>query len=176
MSDLAGNDISWAVRQRRYVEKPHLRYSRIADRLCEQGRFGQKTGAGWYDYAPGQREARVSPEVEALVARYREELGLTPRALGDEELVLRLVYALANEGARLLEEGIAARASDVDLVYLAGYGFPAHRGGPLHFAQEQGLARVVGTMRRFAQNPHDDAAFWQPAPLLARRAAEGGSL
>ncbi|MBF5042011.1 3-hydroxyacyl-CoA dehydrogenase [Aggregicoccus sp. 17bor-14] len=173
MSDLAGNDISWAIRKRRYAEQPALRYSRVADRLCEQGRFGQKTGAGWYDYAPGKREAQVSPVVEALVSEHRQALGIAPRAIGDEEIVLRLVYALVNEGARLLEEGIAARASDIDLVYLTGYGFPLHRGGPMHYANEQGLARVVETMARFAQNPHDDAEFWRPAPLLARLAAEG---
>ncbi|HET9449760.1 MAG TPA: 3-hydroxyacyl-CoA dehydrogenase NAD-binding domain-containing protein, partial [Aggregicoccus sp.] len=173
MSDLAGNDISWAIRKRRYVEKPALRYSKTADLVCELGRYGQKTGAGWYDYAPGKRDALPSPVVEALLARHRAALGLTPRSIDDEEIVHRLVYALVNEGARLLEEGIASRASDIDLVYLSGYGFPAHRGGPMHYADEQGLARVVQTLARFAANPHDDAAFWQPAPLLARLAAEG---
>jgi len=173
MGDLAGNDISWAIRKRRYVERPQRRYSKAPDRLCELGRFGQKTGAGWYDYAPGKRDALRSPVVEELLVRHREALGRAPRSIGDEEIVQRLVYALVNEGARLLEEGIASRASDIDLVYLSGYGFPAHRGGPLHFADEQGLAQVVQVMARFAANPHDDAAFWQPAPLLARLAAEG---
>jgi 3-hydroxyacyl-CoA dehydrogenase len=175
MSDLAGNDIGWAIRKRRYVEQPEMRYSKTADLLCEMGRFGQKSGAGWYDYVPGKRDATASLPVGAMIESHRRELGIQPRAIGDEEIVQRLVYSLVNEGARIVDEGIASRASDVDMVYLAGYGFPALRGGPMHYADSQGLFNVVQAMNRFARNPHDDAAFWQPAPLLARLAAEGRS-
>ena len=175
MGDLAGNDIGWAIRKRRYVEKPHMRYSKTADLLCEMGRYGQKTGAGWYDYAPGQRDAMPSKVVEEMIARHRAELGVTPRKIADDEIVHRLVYSLVNEGAKILEEGIASKASDIDVVYLTGYGFPLWRGGPMRYADEQGLFNVVQKMRKFAANPLDDGAFWQPAPLLAKLAAEGKS-
>ena len=173
MGDLAGNDIGWYIRKRRYLEKPDLRYSRTADLLCEMGRFGQKTGAGWHDYQAGKRDAIPSPVVEQMIADHRAALGITPRRISDEEIVHRLVYSLVNEAARLLEEGIAAKASDIDMVYLTGYGFPLHRGGPMCYADTQGLFNVVEDMKRFARNPHDDAEFWQPAPLLARLVAEG---
>ena len=103
----------------------------------------------------------------------RADKGITPRAISDEEIVQRLVLAMVNEGAQILEEGIASKASDIDMVYLTGYGFPLHRGGPMCYADTQGLFNVVEDMKRFARNPHDDAAFWQPAPLLARLVAEG---
>jgi 3-hydroxyacyl-CoA dehydrogenase len=175
MGDLAGNDIGWAIRKRRYQDKPGMRYSKTADLLCEMGRFGQKTGAGWYDYQPGKRDAIASKLVEDMIARHRTELGITPRKISDDEIVQRLVYALVNEGAKILEEGIASKASDIDMVYLTGYGFPLHRGGPMRYADEQGLFNVIQSMKRFARNPHDDASFWQPAPLLAKLAAEGKS-
>jgi 3-hydroxyacyl-CoA dehydrogenase len=175
MGDLAGNDIGWAIRKRRYVDKPHMRYSRTADLLCEKGRYGQKTGAGWYDYRPGKRDAIPSKEVVDMIEQHRAELGITPRRISDEEIVHRLVYSLVNEGAKIVEEGIASRASDIDMVYLTGYGFPLHRGGPMCYADTQGLFNVVQTMKRFAANPHDDVTFWQPAPLLERLAAEGRS-
>ena len=173
MGDLAGNDIGWAIRKRRYVEKPHMRYSKTADLLCEKGRYGQKTGAGWYDYAPGKRDAIPSAEVVQMIEAHRNALGITPRNISDEEIVHRLVYSLVNEAAKILEEGIANKASDVDMVYLTGYGFPLWRGGPLCYADTQGLFNVVQAMKRFARNPHDDAEFWQPAPLLAQLAADG---
>jgi 3-hydroxyacyl-CoA dehydrogenase len=173
MGDLAGNDIGWAIRKRRYQEKPALRYSKTADLLCEMGRFGQKTGAGWYDYQPGKRDAIPSPVADKMIENYRKELGIAPRKIPDEEIVHRLVYALVNEGAYILEEGIASKASDIDMVYLTGYGFPLHRGGPMCYADTQGLFNVVQAMKRFAANPHDDAKFWQPAPLLAKLTAEG---
>ncbi len=175
MGDLAGNDVGWYIRKRRYVEKPDLRYSKTADLLCEMGRFGQKTGAGWYDYQPGKRDAIPSAVVEKMIADHRAAMGITPRKISDDEIVHRLVFALVNEAARLLEEGIAQRASDVDMVYLTGYGFPLHRGGPMCYADTYGLYNVVQAMKRFAKNPNDDAAFWQPAPLLARLVAEGKS-
>ncbi len=173
MGDLAGNDIGWAIRKRRYVEKPQLRYSKTADLLCEMGRYGQKTGAGWYDYQPGKRDAIPSKVVEDMVVQHRQALGISPRKITDEEIVQRLVFSLVNEAAHILEEGIAAKASDVDVVYITGYGFPVHRGGPMLYADQFGLFNVVQAMQRFAQNPLDDAQFWQPAPLLARLAAEG---
>jgi 3-hydroxyacyl-CoA dehydrogenase len=173
MGDLAGNDIGWAIRKRRTVEKPTVRYSKTADLLCEQGRFGQKTGAGWYDYVPGKRDALASEVVTNLVDGQRKALGITPRKISEDEIVQRLVYALVNEAAHLLQEGIASKASDIDMVYLTGYGFPMQRGGPMHYADQVGLFNVVESMKRFAKNPHDDAAFWQPAPLLATLAAEG---
>ena len=173
MGDLAGNDIGWAIRKRRYVEKPDLRYSKTADLLCELGRFGQKTGAGWYDYVPGKRDAIPSKLVEEMLSKHRDELGITPRKISDDEIVHRLVYSLVNEGARIVEEGIALRASDIDMVYLTGYGFPLWRGGPMNYADTVGLWNVVQAMKKFGKNPADDAVFWQPAPLLARLAAEG---
>ena len=173
VGDLAGNDISWAVRKRRYVEKPNVLYSRIADRLCEMGRFGQKTGAGWYRYEPGKRDAIPDPVVEEMIANYRQEKGIKPRKIGDEEIIERCVYSLVNEGAKILEEGIAARASDIDMVYLTGYGFPLHRGGPMLYADTIGPFNVARSMQRYAANPHGDPAFWKPAPLLAKLAAEG---
>jgi 3-hydroxyacyl-CoA dehydrogenase len=175
MGDLAGNDIGWAIRKRRYVEKPHMRYSKTADLLCELGRYGQKTGAGWYDYVPGKRDAIPSQLVVDMIAKHRVELGVTPRKISDDEIVHRLVYSLVNEAAKILEEGIASKASDIDMVYLTGYGFPLFRGGPMCYADQQGLFNVVQSMKKFAANPLDDATFWQPAPLLAQLAADGKS-
>jgi 3-hydroxyacyl-CoA dehydrogenase len=175
MGDLAGNDIGWAIRKRRYIEKPELRYSKTADLLCEMGRYGQKTGAGWYDYQSGKRDAIASGVVVKMIEDHRQALGITPRKISDDEIVHRLVYALVNEAARILEEGIASKASDIDMVYLAGYGFPLFRGGPMCYADQQGLFNVAQAMKRFAANPLDDAGFWQPAPLLARLVAEGKS-
>ncbi len=173
MSDLAGNDVGWYIRKRRYVEKPQLVYSRIADRLCELGRFGQKTGLGWYRYEPGRRAALPDPAVDALIASYRAEHRMTPRKIADQEIVDRCIYALVNEGARILEDGIAARASDIDVVYLTGYGFPLYRGGPMLYADTVGLFNVIRAMHRFTATGRGDPAFWQPAALLARLAAEG---
>ena len=174
MGDLAGNDIGWAIRKRRYVEKPNIRYAKFADRLCEQGRYGQKTGKGWYLYAPGNRKAIPDPEVDQMLVEYRKELGITPRKISDKEIVERCIYALINEGARILEEGIAARASDIDMVYLTGYGFPMHRGGPMLYADQVGLYNVARRMQAFAASSGD--AFWEPAPLIAKLVAEGKSL
>ena len=173
MGDLAGNDIGWAIRKRRYLEKPDMKYSKTADLLCEKGRFGQKTGAGWYDYVAGKREAIPNAEVVSMIETHRKAQGITARKISDEEIVQRLVYSLVNEAAHILEDGIASKASDIDMVYLMGYGFPIYRGGPMNYADQVGLFNVVQAMKRFAQNPLDDAKFWQPAPLLAKLAAEG---
>jgi len=173
MGDLAGNDIGWAIRKRRATERADMKYSRTADKLCELGRFGQKTGAGWYDYQAGKRDAIPSDLVNKMIEDHRKGLGITPRKISDDEIVQRLVFALVNEGARIVEDGIASRASDIDMVYLTGYGFPMHRGGPMMYADQVGLFNVAQAMKRFQKNPLDDAAFWEPAPLLAKLAAEG---
>jgi 3-hydroxyacyl-CoA dehydrogenase len=174
MADLAGNDIGWHIRKRRALEHPELAYSGVADRLCELGRFGQKTGAGWYDYRPGDRNAYESKAVAEMIDTHRKTLDLKPRRIDSREIVDRLVFALVNEGAMILDEGIAQRASDIDIVYLTGYGFPVWRGGPMCYADEVGPYAVVQRMREFARNPYGDPAFWTPAPLLARLAADGG--
>jgi 3-hydroxyacyl-CoA dehydrogenase len=175
VGDLVGQDVSRAIRDRRRAERPGYRFSTLPDELCRLGRLGQKTGGGWYDYPECAGKAEPSQVVEGLVARHRAELGVTPRQISDDEIVDRLVYALVNEGARILEEQIAARASDIDVVYLTGYGFPAARGGPMFHADQVGLAEVRRRVRQFAGNPHGDPAFWTPAPLLDRLADAGGT-
>jgi 3-hydroxyacyl-CoA dehydrogenase len=173
MGDLAGNDVGWYIRKRRYLEKPNLRYSKTADLLCEMGRYGQKTSAGWYDYKPGDRTAYPSDVVGKMLVEERARLGVTPRQISDEEIVHRLLLAMVNEAAYILEEGIALRASDIDIIYLTGYGFPRYRGGPMFYADTVGLPKVVEIMKGFAANPNADPTFWKPAPLLAKLAAEG---
>jgi 3-hydroxyacyl-CoA dehydrogenase len=175
MYDMAGNDIGWEIRKRRYKERPDFVYSRVADRVCELGRFGQKTGKGFYRYEPaGGANARKpipDPEVDALINSYRDEIGVKPRQISDEEIVERCMYALANEGARILEEGIALRASDIDMVYLTGYGFPPYRGGPMFYADSVGLQKVLDAIQKFQKGYQ--GAQWQPAPLLVRLANAG---
>ena len=168
MSDLAGNDIGWAIRKRRYAEQPELSYPAVFDRVCEIGRFGQKTGAGWYDYQAGDRTAHPSSLVNELVLQVSQELGIERREITDTEIVERLVYALVNEGTRILEEGIASKASDIDMVYLSGYGFPLYRGGPMHYANEVGLPNVLAAMQRFAAMDagNRQAGAWRPAVSL----------
>jgi 3-hydroxyacyl-CoA dehydrogenase len=173
MSDLAGNDISWHIRKRHDAENPKMRPMRIADRLCELGRFGQKTGSGWYRYEAGRRDALPDPEVDRIIEQERKALKIEPRRIPDEEIVDRLLFSLVNEGARILEEGIAQRASDIDVVYLTGYGFPVYRGGPMFHASQVGLGRVLRRMREFAANPRAEPESWKPAKLLVRLAAEG---
>jgi 3-hydroxyacyl-CoA dehydrogenase len=175
MGDLAGNDVGWYIRKRQYAENPDMPRQVIADRLCELGRFGQKTGKGWYAYEDG-RTPKPDPEVAKLIEEYREEEGIEPREIPDKEIVERLIFALVNEGARILAEGIAQRASDVDMVYLNGYGFPLQRGGPMLYADTVGLFNVVRRMRAFAENPHTDGDFWRPAPLLVKLVGEGKTL
>jgi 3-hydroxyacyl-CoA dehydrogenase len=177
MGDLAGNDVGWYIRKRRYLERPNMQYPKIADKLCELGRFGQKTGAGWYRYEAGKRDAMVDPVVTELIEKHRADIGAKVRKISDQEIVDRLILALVNEGAKILDEGIAMRASDIDMIYLTGYGFPLHRGGPMLVADMMGLYNVVMRMGQFAQTARasgiGDAAFWEPAALLAKLAAEG---
>jgi 3-hydroxyacyl-CoA dehydrogenase len=171
MLDMAGQDVARFVRQRQLATWPaNVRYSRLADLLCERGRFGSKVGAGWYSYPSGPRSAQPDPEVEALIIEESRRVGRTRRAIADEEILTRCVYRLINEGARLLAEGIVERPSDIDLCYVHGMGFPAARGGPMYFADPVGLDRIhqaiVGLHAR-----HDDD--WAPAPLLAELASSG---
>jgi 3-hydroxyacyl-CoA dehydrogenase len=174
VGDLAGNDIGYHIRQRRAIEQPHVTYSTLPDKLFALGRYGQKTQAGWYDYKPGDRKPYPSKVVDELVAKHRAEIGVKPRKFEAQEIVDRLVYALVNEGARILEEKIAARASDIDVVYLTGYGFPVWRGGPMFYADTVGLFDVVRRMKQFEKDPLGDPTVWKPAPLLAKLAAEDG--
>ena len=170
MADLAGLDVSWRKRKAdAHLRDPAKRYSAVADRLCERGRFGQKTGAGYYRYAEGSRTPIPDPEVEALIAEVAAEKGIARRSIGAEEIVARCLYPLVNEGARILEEGIALRASDIDVVWVYGYGFPAWRGGVMHWADRVGLGAIRDAVARFGET-HD---FWEPAPLLGRLADEG---
>jgi 3-hydroxyacyl-CoA dehydrogenase len=173
VGDLAGLDIGWALRKRRSAEFPDRDFSNVSDVLCEQGRFGQKTGAGWYRYETGSRHPIPDPKVTAIIEEYRRRKGITPRSVSSQEIVERCIYALINEGARILEDGIAQRASDIDLVYLNGYGFPAYRGGPMFFADQTGLHVVARALENIAAQPGSDTAFWTPAPLLTRLAHEG---
>jgi len=171
MYDMAGNDIGWEIRKRRYQERPDFVYSKFADRVCEQGRFGQKTGKGFYKYEPGNRKPIPDPEVDKLIEKHRAEIGVKPRQISDDEIVERCIYALVNEGAYILEEGIALRASDIDMVYLTGYGFPAYRGGPMFYADTVGLDKVLASIQKFQQGYQ--GAQWKPAPLLVKLAKEG---
>ncbi len=175
MGDLAGNDIGWHIRKRQYAEGTLKRPQLVADRLCEMGRFGQKTGAGWYDYKKGDRQAYPSTIVAGVIDDVRKAAGQPVRKLTDAEIVDRLVYALVNEGARILDEKIAQRASDIDLVYLMGYGFPIWRGGPMHYAESQKLYEVARRMRQFGEQKGGDAVFWEPAALIARLAIDNRS-
>jgi 3-hydroxyacyl-CoA dehydrogenase len=175
VGDLAGLDIGYRAREQLSDEEkgPRVNYL-LADRLVEAGRLGQKSGAGYYRYNPETRAREEDPAVEEIITATRAELGMTPRPVSDEEIVDRLTLALANEGARILEEGIAQRASDIDVVYCFGYGFPRFRGGPMHAAETRGLQSVADTINQF----HDTLAAenWVVAPLLARLAAQNGSL
>ncbi len=171
MYDMAGNDIGWEIRKRRAKERPDMVYSKFADRICEKGWFGQKSGRGWYRYEKGSRKPVPDPEVEKLLENYRKEIKATPRKIADDEIVERCIYALANEGARILDEGIALRASDIDMVYLTGYGFPPYRGGPMFYADQVGLDKVLSSIKRFQDGYQ--GSQWQPAPLLAKLAKEG---
>ena len=172
MGDLAGLDVGWRIRQRQAATRPpHLRYSTVADRVCELGRFGQKTNAGWFRYEPGSRTPIPDPIVNDLVLQVSAENGFTRRDVTDQEIVERCMYPLVNEGARILEEGLAQRASDIDVVWIYGYGFPRYRGGPMFWADLIGLETIYDVMSRL----HDAHENWWlgPAPLLKRLAEQG---
>ena len=171
MADLAGLDVSWRVRKAQAPTRPpHLRYSPIADRICEQGRYGQKTGAGWYRYEEGSRVPIPDAAIHELIAGVSAELGITRRTIAADEIVPRCLYPLVNEGAKILDEGLALRASDIDVIWMHGYGFPRYRGGPMFWADLVGLRTIYDTMSRL----HDEHGEWlEPAPLLKRLAESG---
>ena len=171
VTDLAGGDIGWATRKRRAATRdPKARYVEIADRICENGWFGQKTGRGFYLYPQGARIGQPDPEVLAIVDAERAKKGVTARPFTAEEIMRRYMAAMVNEGAKVVGEGIALRPLDVDVTFISGYGFPRHRGGPMKWADMQGLAKVLADIEAFAK---EDALFWKPAPLLQKLVAEG---
>ena len=170
MSDLAGLDISWRVRKSKAATRPaHLRYSPIADRICEMGRLGQKTGAGWYRYEDGSRAPIPDSIIEKLIVSVSEELGITRRPVSDDEIIPRCLYPLINEGAKILEEGLAQRPSDIDVIWIYGYGFPRYRGGPMFWADLVGPKKIYETMKRL----HDEHGDWlKPSSLLGELARD----
>ncbi len=165
MGDLAGLDVGWRIRKGRGVRSP------VFDRLCELGRFGQKTGAGFYRYEPGDRTPRPDPEVERIIQEVSQALGIQRRPISDQEILERLLYPMVNEGAKILEEGKAIRASDIDVIWVYGYGWPVYRGGPMYWADQQGLKAIRERLLDFQQRTGDD--FWRPAGLLTRLADQG---
>lgn len=169
MYDVVGIDLEWRARELagKGQDEPEVQ---VDNRLCELGRFGQKSRMGYYRYAEGSRQAEHDPEVDALVQRESERLDFQRREIGDEEIRERCLLALVNEGAKILEEGIAQRASDIDVIYLNGYGFPAFRGGPMFYADSVGLDRVLARVKELHERCGD---WWKPAPLLEKLAAEG---
>ncbi|MCA3194073.1 MULTISPECIES: 3-hydroxyacyl-CoA dehydrogenase NAD-binding domain-containing protein [unclassified Cupriavidus] len=171
VTDLAGGDIGWATRKRRAATRdPKARYVEVADRICERGWFGQKSGRGFYLYPQGARVGQPSPEVLAIVDAERQKKGIVPRQFTAEEIMRRYMAAMVNEGAKVVEEGIALRPLDVDVTFLSGYGFPRYRGGPMKYADMVGLPKILEDIRTFAL---DDPLFWKPAPLLEKLVAEG---
>jgi 3-hydroxyacyl-CoA dehydrogenase len=163
--------VGWRIRKEyRHLERPGERRPLVADHLCEMGRYGQKTGAGWYRYEAGSRTPTPDPEVGKIIEEAAHKAGITPRKISPEEIVERTVYALVNEGAKILEEGMAMRAVDIDIIYINGYGFPPYRGGPMWYADTVGLKKVYERICAF-EKQHGD--LWTPAPLL-RRLAEAG--
>jgi len=170
VADLAGLDIGWRMRKEfRHLQKPGVRQPFVEDGLCELGRYGQKTGAGWYKYDENRKQI-PDPELAALVRKWAEEKGIVQRQISSQEIVDRCIYIMINEGARILEEGIALRPGDIDIIYLNGYGFPNYRGGPMWYADSVGLKKVYERVSEFHQKFGE---LWEPAPLLRELAAEG---
>jgi 3-hydroxyacyl-CoA dehydrogenase len=173
VGDVAGIDVGWRVRRSLDATRPKdQRYSPTADRLYELGRYGQKTGKGWYRYEKGSRAPLSDPEVEAVILQSSKDQGITRRAIGNEEILQRCLYAAINEGAKILDEKIAMRASDIDIMWLYGFAFPRWRGGPMYYADTIGLAEVYETVRGFHKQ---HGALWTPSPLLQRLAESGRS-
>lgn len=171
VTDLAGGDIGWATRKRRAATRdPNARYVEVADRICENGWFGQKTGRGFYLYPQGARVGQPDPEVLAIVDAERAKKGVTPRKFTPEEIMRRYMAAMVNEGAKVVQEGIALRPLDVDVTFISGYGFPRYRGGPMKWADMQGLDKILADIKAFEQ---EDPLFWKPAALLEQLVAEG---
>lgn len=172
VSDLAGIDVGWRAKQERMRRGtvPPFALTEVSDAFVAAGRLGQKSGRGYYRYLPNDRARYADPEADALIARERQRAGLAQRVIGDEEIVERCLFALVNEGARILGEGIASSADDIDSIWVHGYGFPRERGGPMRYAKDAGLVRVLAAIERLAQT---DVAFWKPAPALIAAAASG---
>ncbi|SAL04368.1 3-hydroxyacyl-CoA dehydrogenase [Caballeronia calidae] len=168
--DLAGGDIAWATRKRRAKTRDsRSRYVEVADRLCERGWFGQKTGRGFYLYPEGARTGVPDPEVEKIIEDERRRAGVTPRAFTDDQIVLRYIAAMVNEAANVLGEGIALRPLDIDVTLLHGYGFPRYRGGPMRYADDRGLHTMLNEIQTYAA---EDSFFWAPSPLLIKLVEE----
>jgi 3-hydroxyacyl-CoA dehydrogenase len=173
MADLAGGDIGWATRKRRAATRdPRARYVQIADRVCEQGWFGQKTGRGYYLYADGARTGTPDAAVEAIIDAERKRAGITPRSFTDDEIMRRYMAAMINEGANVVQQKIALRPLDVDVTFVHGYGFPRYRGGPMQYADSVGLDKVLADIEEFAK---EDPLFWKPSPLLVELVARGAN-
>ena len=172
VGDLAGIDVGYKIRQERKDLPDDPRFYRVADMLAELGRFGQKTGKGMYRYEAGSRTPIPDPEVSALIKDEAKRLGVEQREIGAEEIVERCIYGLVTEGARILEDGISHRSSDIDVVWINGYGFPRHRGGPMHFADATGLVNVYRTVAGFEQR--FGPQYWTPPTLLRELAQSGG--
>jgi 3-hydroxyacyl-CoA dehydrogenase len=171
VSDLAGGDIGWATRKRRAATRdPKARYVQIADRICERGWFGQKTGRGYYLYPEGSRAGVPDPEVLHIIDAERERANIQPRALTSELIVRKYMAAMVNEGANVVHQGIALRPLDVDVTFVHGYGFPRYRGGPMKYADMVGLEKILADIQEFAKQ---DALFWQPSPLLVQLVKDG---
>ena len=164
VSDLAGGDIGWATRKRRAATRdPKARYVQIADRICERGWFGQKTGRGYYRYSEGSRTGQQDPEIADIIKAEQIRVGITPRQFSDEEIVRRYMAAMINEGANVVHQQIALRPLDVDVTFINGYGFPRLRGGPMYYADSVGLKKILADIQEFAK---EDPLFWKPSPLL----------
>ena len=171
VSDLAGGDIGWATRKRRAATRdPQARYVQIADRICERGWFGQKTGRGYYLYPNGTRHGLPDPDILAIIDAEQARVGISPRIFSDEEILRRYMAAMINEGANVVHQGIALRPLDIDVTFINGYGFPRHRGGPMKYADTVGLPQILADIRTFAQA---DPLFWTPSPLLVELVAQG---
>ena len=169
--DMAGNDVGWQTRKAQMATRAKdRRWNDLILKLCDMGRFGQKSGRGWYRYEPGDRTPRRDPEIERFIVEESARMGITRRPMDETEILKRCLYGMINEGARLLEQGIALRPGDIDITYLTGYGFPAHQGGPMYLADRIGLAQVLADIRRLHA---EHGAWWQPAPLLKKLVAEG---
>ncbi len=172
VGDLAGLDIGWRNRKARaHLRRPGVRDCDLLDKVCESGRLGQKTGAGWYRYDSGSRTPIADPAIETLIVEHSRQAGIERRTICDEEIIERCLYAMVNEGAKILAEGVAARPVDIDMVWLHGYGFPRWRGGPMFWADQVGLAKVYETILGYRERFGPD--FWTPAPLLEELARAG---
>jgi 3-hydroxyacyl-CoA dehydrogenase len=171
MGDLAGLDVGWRNRKSRLEQlTPREKQNDLLDKICELGRYGQKTGAGFYKY-DDKRNALPDPLIEQLILKHSKDRGFTRRTINDLEILERSLYSMINEGAKILEEGIAARPLDIDIVWIYGYGFPVYRGGPMYYADQIGLKTIYEAILKYQQQVGSE--YWTPAPLLEKLAREG---